>query len=162
MKYLIYTRPELVNYIKTKVDTDLFHVDYPEKWLTGAEFRSLVLLYDVEITDEQFNTVASRTKEPVKAYVFGTEEQLLKTTQRLEREELKQSEEFQALKTDDLRLTQKRLFVRTLINNLSDVDHYYYLESEAKGLGDWWMLEECKGLVEMLTKIVGDFDPNAN
>jgi hypothetical protein len=44
---------------------------------------------------------------------------------------------------------------------MSDMDHYDYLESEMKGLGDWWLLRESQGLVERLEKIVGDFNPNA-
>ena len=57
--------------------------------------------------------------------------------------------------------TKLRMATRTAINSMADIDHYDYLESEQKGLGDWWLLKESKDLVEKLEKIVGNFNPNA-
>ena len=61
---------------------------------------------------------------------------------------------------DNKETTWLRLAARTTINNMAAIDHYDYLESEQKGLGDWWLLEEAKDLVYRLEKIVGDFNPN--
>ena len=48
----------------------------------------------------------------------------------------------------------------TDINSMADIDHYDYLESEQKGRGDWWLLEESKALVYRLEIICKDFEHN--
>ena len=164
MKYLVITRRNGMSELIDEDIRDRFEVVGISTALVGNVYKNPLLLFDCPdlVTDDILGYLCTKIDcpyEEVKVYNLLTKKNLKDTTRRLVEDEIKQSHEFQALKNSDEN-TWLRLAARTTINNMAAIDHYDYLESEQKGLGDWWLLEEAKDLVYRLEKIVGDFNPN--